>query len=363
MQQVFKLCRQSSIPSPPFSQPAKLAFTIFHAAKALAVATSEAANNGDSTSSSANDAVSWISLDVSKKHSRSLSNVGFSKPSLTQAAYVPLILSENDAVVAAETGSGKPHHARINSGFGAHVHLSQKWSINQLVVKSISLSSSTSVFLCLGVVQWYSSKSNSSGKQKLKPKAVMEEEKGAYFVVRKGDIVGVYKSLSECQAQVGSSVSDLSATVYKGNSLPKDAEEYLASRGLHNALYTIKASDLKDCPFGKIVPCPFEKTCILHFDGSSKGNPIRAGAGAVLRTLNGNLICRIRQGLGNATSSVAEYRAFILGLKKALEMGCTRIQAQGDNKIVCMQELNSDADKQAKLAAQLADGQVQEVLT
>ncbi|KAL2940301.1 hypothetical protein RDABS01_007462 [Bienertia sinuspersici] len=169
-----------------------------------------------------------------------------------------------------------------------------------------------------------------------------------------------------------------------GYSLPKDAEEHLCSRGLHNALYTIKASDLKDDLFGTLVPCPFQepassrgetsnidlpqkrphegavgllstssdplgklqkldhvpsdtKTCILHFDGASKGNPGQAGAGAVLRTLSGTLICRIRQGLGIATCNAAEYRAIILGLKKALEMGYTSIQAQGDSKLVCMQ--------------------------
>ncbi|GLT53019.1 hypothetical protein SLA2020_263180 [Shorea laevis] len=37
---------------------------------------------------------------------------------------------------------------------------------------------------------------------------VMEQEKDAFFVVRKGDIVGVYKSLTDCQAQVGSSICD-----------------------------------------------------------------------------------------------------------------------------------------------------------
>lgn len=42
--------------------------------------------------------------------------------------------------------------------------------------------------------------------RKSNPKAVMEEEKNAFFVVRKGDIVGVYNNLSDCQAQAGSSV-------------------------------------------------------------------------------------------------------------------------------------------------------------
>lgn len=35
----------------------------------------------------------------------------------------------------------------------------------------------------------------------------MEDEKNAFYVVRKGDVVGVYTSLSDCQAQAGSSVS------------------------------------------------------------------------------------------------------------------------------------------------------------
>ena len=35
----------------------------------------------------------------------------------------------------------------------------------------------------------------------------MEEEKDAFYVVRKGDIVGLYKSFSECQAQAGFSVN------------------------------------------------------------------------------------------------------------------------------------------------------------
>jgi len=34
-----------------------------------------------------------------------------------------------------------------------------------------------------------------------------DKEKDAFFVVRKGDIVGIYKDLIDCQAQVGSSVN------------------------------------------------------------------------------------------------------------------------------------------------------------
>ena len=33
-----------------------------------------------------------------------------------------------------------------------------------------------------------------------------DKEKEGFFVVRKGDIIGVYKNFNACQAQVGSSV-------------------------------------------------------------------------------------------------------------------------------------------------------------
>lgn len=41
--------------------------------------------------------------------------------------------------------------------------------------------------------------------------AIMDEEdkNGGFFVVRKGDVVGVYNNLTDCQAQVGSSVGIL----------------------------------------------------------------------------------------------------------------------------------------------------------
>ncbi|XP_074302135.1 uncharacterized protein LOC141633589 isoform X2 [Silene latifolia] len=89
--------------------------------------------------------------------------------------------------------------------------------------------------------------------------------------------------------------------------------------------------------------CILKQTCVLEFDGASKGNPRPACAGAVLRTLNGNVICKIRPGLGTATNNAVDYQDFILGLKRALEMGYTGIRPKGDNKLVCMQaQINID---------------------
>ncbi|KAI8527152.1 hypothetical protein RHMOL_Rhmol12G0053600 [Rhododendron molle] len=264
-----------------------------------------------------------------------------------------------------------------------------------------------------------------SRSKKLEPIPVMEQEKDAFFVVRKGDIVGVYKSLSDCQAQVGSSICDPPVSVYKGYCMPRDTEEYVLSCGLKNALYSIKAADLKEDLFGPLMPCLFQqpssfrgetpgkdvgkkrsqgllgaemwRSCIVEFDGASKGNPGQAGAGAVLRADDGSMICRLREGLGIATNNAAEYRALILGMKYALMKGFTNIRVLGDSKLVCMQiqglwkvrhqnmshlyeeakklkdrflsfeikhvlrDLNSAADAEANHAACLADGQVQEI--
>ncbi|XP_019058824.1 PREDICTED: uncharacterized protein LOC104824673 [Tarenaya hassleriana] len=299
-------------------------------------------------------------------------------------------------------------------------------------------------------------KAGQSGKTDTVPVAA-DKEKDAFYVVRKGDIVGIYKNLSDCQAQVGSSVYDHPVSVYKGYSMPKDAEGRLSCFGLKNPLYTIRVSDLQDDMFGELTPCLFqeptssnvkiseestsaaatksqdltenkekdklpsasvpvdplempmkiepatetqvaasEPTCLIEFDGASKGNPGLSGAAAVLRTEDGSLICKLRQGLGIATNNAAEYHGMILGLKYAVEKGYKNIRVKGDSKLVCMQmqglwkvkhqtlselfkeakelsnkcisfeishvlrEYNSDADAQANLAARLGEGQVQE---
>lgn len=55
-----------------------------------------------------------------------------------------------------------------------------------------------------------SSESAPPSRRKSKAEPAMErekeKEKEAFYVVRKGDVVGVYRSLNDCQAQVGSSV-------------------------------------------------------------------------------------------------------------------------------------------------------------
>lgn len=57
-------------------------------------------------------------------------------------------------------------------------------------------------------VQCYSTRrAPASRLPKSNPGPSMEEESKAFYVVRKGDIIGIYKNLDDCQTQVSSSVS------------------------------------------------------------------------------------------------------------------------------------------------------------
>ena len=51
---------------------------------------------------------------------------------------------------------------------------------------------------------------------------------------------------------------DPSISVFKGSGLPKEAENYLVSHGLKNAVYSIGATDVQDGLFGQLAVCPFQ---------------------------------------------------------------------------------------------------------
>ena len=86
-----------------------------------------------------------------------------------------------------------------------------------------------------------------------------------------------------------------------------------------------------------ILKCNPQDSCTIEFDGASRGNPGRAGAGAVLRAPDNTVLFRSREGLGSATNNVAEYRALNLGLETALNNGFRNVRVQGDSQLVCKQ--------------------------
>ncbi|XP_014510314.1 DEAD-box ATP-dependent RNA helicase 22 [Vigna radiata var. radiata] len=75
---------------------------------AVASPSSSQASNGRDTFF-AEENVSWTSLGLSDTISRALSDIGLNRPSLVQASSVPSVMSGKDAVIAAETGSGKTY--------------------------------------------------------------------------------------------------------------------------------------------------------------------------------------------------------------------------------------------------------------
>jgi len=74
----------------------------------------------------------------------------------------------------------------------------------------------------------------------------------------------------------------------------------------------------------------------LYFDGCSKGNPGKAGMGAILY-VNNEEICSGSIYLGKCTNNEAEYNALIFGLKEALERNINELIVYGDSQLVINQ--------------------------
>jgi ribonuclease HI len=75
----------------------------------------------------------------------------------------------------------------------------------------------------------------------------------------------------------------------------------------------------------------------LFADGASRGNPGPAAAGFVLDAPDGRPAAAGGIALGAATNNVAEYRALVAGLARALELGVTAIDVRMDSELVVRQ--------------------------
>jgi ribonuclease HI len=75
----------------------------------------------------------------------------------------------------------------------------------------------------------------------------------------------------------------------------------------------------------------------IQADGASRGNPGESAAGAVISDSRGRTVKELKCFLGMATNNVAEYRAVILALKKALELGAGSVTVYLDSELVVRQ--------------------------
>jgi ribonuclease HI len=75
-------------------------------------------------------------------------------------------------------------------------------------------------------------------------------------------------------------------------------------------------------------------SCVLFFDGCSKSNPGRAGAGAVIYNEQDEIYSEALFVGEKETNNVAEYTGLIIGLKAAIRMKITDLRVKGDSELV-----------------------------
>ncbi len=76
---------------------------------------------------------------------------------------------------------------------------------------------------------------------------------------------------------------------------------------------------------------------IVCCDGASRGNPGPAAIGLVLLDSAGRELVGWGEAIGRTTNNVAEYRAAIAGLEKALELGARRVEVRADSELLVHQ--------------------------
>jgi probable phosphoglycerate mutase len=75
----------------------------------------------------------------------------------------------------------------------------------------------------------------------------------------------------------------------------------------------------------------------LWTDGGARGNPGPAAYGYVLEAENGTVLAAHGEAIGVATNNVAEYRALLEGLRKAVEVGVEELEVVSDSELLVHQ--------------------------
>jgi ribonuclease HI len=85
------------------------------------------------------------------------------------------------------------------------------------------------------------------------------------------------------------------------------------------------------------TPLQTAETYKLEFDGCSKGNPGRAGAGAVLYEGTREIWSDAKYVGDKETNNVAEYTGLIMGLHEACRRNISRLLVRGDSELIIKQ--------------------------
>jgi len=153
-----------------------------------------------------------------------------------------------------------------------------------------------------------------------------------YYAVVVGRKVGVYESWEACNEQIRG---------YRG-------AHYRACRTLAEAEALLGGSMARPpAPESSASPAtcvaetmPADVKCrdgvyTLFTDGASRGNPGPSGAGCVLRDPSGRTVESYAEYLGDpCTNNVAEYKAFVLGLRRAAALGVKKLEVCVDSQLL-----------------------------
>jgi ribonuclease HI len=75
----------------------------------------------------------------------------------------------------------------------------------------------------------------------------------------------------------------------------------------------------------------------LSTDGGARGNPGPAAYGYVLEAEDGTVLDAHGEAIGIATNNVAEYRALVEGLRRAVEAGVDELNVVSDSELIVKQ--------------------------
>ncbi len=76
---------------------------------------------------------------------------------------------------------------------------------------------------------------------------------------------------------------------------------------------------------------------MVNVDGGSRGNPGPAAVGVVVAGSGGEVLAERGELIGVATNNVAEWRAMLLGIALAAELGASELELVGDSELVVKQ--------------------------
>jgi ribonuclease HI len=90
---------------------------------------------------------------------------------------------------------------------------------------------------------------------------------------------------------------------------------------------------------------------VVNVDGGARGNPGPAAVGVVVQAEGGEVLEERGERIGTATNNVAEYRALLLGIRRAAELGASELELVGDSELVVRQVKGEYKVKDATLRA------------